>query len=237
MSRGILMFALATCILCAEVYAQPQCRIQISMENTLRKVLGEVHKECGWEPEGWHSPPWGAWGVESSFASRSGSGTQFEGFHLTGGSYQWNSCTKDDWEAPNCGAYNYNSCTQQQTVTGVNYWGSAYIYYGVGCEEYNEGTGEWEGGCQDKDGRNLGPSNSNMGLWEMDTGCCDDYVTTLTFNNFNVRAQADCPDPSGCDPSTGSWVASNSNSIASTDIRVQILDGVFIEDPDYCDPE
>ena len=106
------------------------CVVHFCMENKDRYCYGNVHAEFGWEPEGYHYPPFGNWGVNSNILPREND-DQFQGWHWYGFPYyhwDWNSCTVDhhQWKPPSeCGVnYNYNVinglCWQQKTSTGIN---------------------------------------------------------------------------------------------------------------------
>ena len=231
MTRQILLSLLTTSFFCGGILAAgPECMIQFNMENKDRYVYGEVTEECCCFP---HTAPWGNWGVVSNVGNIV-DGHQFQGIHLSDSKYQWNSCTQGDYEAPNSTYYNYptsgeSAWTEQWTYTGTNNYGGGYQYFSVTCPWYDDIDDEWYGGCRDRDGNYFGPYNNFMKLYELDPVGTDELVTTLYFNDNNVWAALDCPDWDYCPASTGAWVASNSNSIVSAEIRVSVVGGWYID--------
>lgn len=230
MTQKILMLVLTSFFFGAAFPQVPKCLISYHMDNRNRHVHGEVAEECGWEGVCWHSPPYGNWGVDSNVGSRQ-NGDQFQGVFLTGGHYQWNSCTQGQWEAPSCSYYNYNGCTEQFTVTGTNNYGGGFQSRTVNCPWLlNPNDEEYRGGCRDLNTFTV--SNNFMSLYELDPGpiCgADDFVQTLFFNNTSTAL--DC-DAWGCGPSVGSWV-STTGYIASAQIRVNVEWGALTDD-DLC---
>ena len=210
------------------------CVIQFTMENSNRHVFGEVYEEC---PHIFHSSPWGNWGVSSNVGTKK-DGHQFQGIHVSDRKYQWNSCTKGEYEAPNCDFYNHADCTEQYTRTGVNQYGGGRIYRRVSCDDWDPIAEEESGGCLDLDGRIYGPLDTNfMTLYELDARAPDSVVTTLYFDDSLVRSTLDCPDISGCNASMGPWVDSNSNDIASARIRVSVVSAYYYVDGIECSDE
>ena len=226
MVRATLIVLLLS-LSCSFSYAQ-QCLIQFNMENSSRKVIGEVYTEC----HAPHSPPWGNWGVESNVGERI-NGHQFKGIYYTDGTFQWNSCTHGPWEAPNSNYYNYNGFTQQKGVGGVCGYGGGYFYYDVSCPGWDDSTQQWFGGCKDLDGIGFGPSNNHMELWELDQNDDDEKVTKLRYNDSSVYATMNCSNPYGCSSASGSWVSNNHNITVNAKIRVKVV-GAWYLDSSFC---
>ena len=195
-----------------QLYAQ-NCRVAFTLENKNRYIHGEVYKECG----SYHSPPWGNWGVVSNYGSRQ-DGNQFKGWYASGGHSQWNSCTRDTWEAPNCDYYNTSNCTKQSS-SGTYAYATGVAMYGASCEYFDESENEFRGGCHDLNGSNISVVDTFMDLWELDRLDADDFVTTLNYNDLTA---AHICDSCNCYASTGSWFQSHSNSIAKAKARIRI---------------
>jgi hypothetical protein len=157
---------------------------------------------------------------------------QFRGWRPSGGHSAWNSCTRGTWESPHCGYYNDAGCTEQSSDGPSNY-GGGYRYYNVGCEYYDPYDGQFYGGCRDLDGILFGPYGNYLQLYELDTGCCDDFVTTLNYDDVGVAARLTCPDSYSCYGNHGSWIESLPNGTASAPIRVQVV-GAWYMPHDTC---
>lgn len=70
-------------------YEKSYCRVDLRIENRIRRVTGEVNTECG---DDRHDAPLGNWGAESPWGSRENR-DQFMGWAPVGSTLQWNSCT------------------------------------------------------------------------------------------------------------------------------------------------
>ncbi len=152
------------------------CKIDISLQNRLRRVRGQVNVECG--DECWpswpfcHTAPYGNWGVNSNYGPRMDT-DQFHGWKPHGSQRQWNSCTG-------------------------SYTGSSYYNDGLGRQkgapDDERRAGEeiiWESDhC-----RNVVPEvytkrRVYMEIYELDWDY-PDLVTTLNFGTISFSV--DCP--------------------------------------------
>ena len=90
------MLSLTVALLLAHTAAAEagRCYTYIYFYNDARLVHGPVNVECGGASDGWHSEPFGNWGVDSPYG-RKRDGYQFSGWHSDDGWLQWNSCTSN----------------------------------------------------------------------------------------------------------------------------------------------
>lgn len=140
------------------------CRVVVYVETLNRRVWGPVTAECGW----FHPGPWGNWGVDSAYGSRT-NGDQFAGWKYLDDHWQWNSCTTE-WPPPNCDNYNYQNCENQTTDIGDT-------SYGVGFSEYLGGQS-----CADLQGYVYDVYSHQAQLYELDPVFPpDDYVSYILF--------------------------------------------------------
>ena len=87
------------------VEAQSQCHLGGHLYNRNRQIAqgGVIDAEC---PPSWHTHPFGNWGAWSRFGGVKNK-TQFAGWELDNGKYEWNSCTThEDYDAPEAEYYN-----------------------------------------------------------------------------------------------------------------------------------
>lgn len=142
-----------------------------------------------------HSVPFGNWGVDSIWGSRT-NGDQFAGWKDENGQQQWNSCTYER-PAPDPNHYNEDMWTTQRTDVG---WrtvaGIPFLFEGIGCEVFDNYPitvqGVW------------------MNLYELD-GCDEDeYVATMTYNELNALAHCSgYQETSWCTSSGGAYLPSS----------------------------
>ena len=66
------LFVSITDALVAQGFGEEACVITLKGQNRSRTVAGAVNKECG---EGFHSAPWGNWGVDSNYRQQNGHGS------------------------------------------------------------------------------------------------------------------------------------------------------------------
>lgn len=214
----VLKFALVLMCL-SDVLSGQTCRVWMSGDNTWRKVMGPVDKECG---AGLHSPPFGNWGVTSNFGHKE-DGNQFQGWYWTDSKYQWNSCTFHEWAPPNCSYYNWSSCAQQvQQLYGaggmtINVHGTTLADIMVNCPEDTDSDGVCDqGGC--KEIYSIYNGTNWMSLYELDEPDGDDLVQSLYFPNTVVNLTCQ---PGSCDPAESSWVGVSWYQDPSSEQRVE----------------
>ncbi len=186
---------------------QNYAKVYVTFQNKSRYSWGEHNQEC---PPCWHSCPFGSWGVSSNFGDIQDS-TQFTGWF--GG--EWNSCTKDEWEAPNPSYYNANGYTEQSSF-------NTYAYaYEVICVPLL--AGHESEGCSYLNGRNLTISGSYMSVYELDPGDDDEFIKTLYYPNLNITyfgcTLEDCPSQASSWKSVSSYQPSSGGQIINAQIR------------------
>lgn len=161
------------------------CRVFATFENTDRYVISAP------EVEDWpHTVPWSNWGVDSNLGPRY-DGHQFDGWHSSGGWYEWNS-SSDDHPNPNCAYYNANACYDQESATGPNQYATVLM----GDWWVDEPQGDAAGGCLQIEGLTFGATENFMKIYDLDPYDWDDYVGALQFPN--LTATLDCDDPFYC---------------------------------------
>ena len=204
---------LLTCLLTFPTAAQV-CRISVAGLNQNRRVIGPIHSEC---PPTIHTPPFGNWGVTSTFGVK-GDSRQFEGWcrdsrvcdnfgncqtFCGDDNYEWNSCTDvAAYQPRNCSLYNTNDCTEQASVTGINVHGTKIVDLPVSCPRdlNNDGLLD-EGGCAEV--RSYSTGVNFMSLYELDPGTGDELVQTLYFPEVMLGLQCNSL---GCEPAGSPWV-------------------------------
>lgn len=146
---------------------EQSCLIVFTGQNRLRTVAGVVDEECG---GGWHSAPWGNWGVSSNY-DRKRDTDQFRGWkHLDGPrtKRQWNSCTTF-YPAPSCAYYNANRCRTQSSPATVTHGTMVYRTTPEECTPDVPGaTPTTYEGCQNQGGT-VSQTNNYMTLYELDS--------------------------------------------------------------------
>ena len=224
------------------------CRLSVAGLNQNRKVIGPVNAEC---PFSIHTPPFGNWGVTSTFGQKSDS-RQFEGWcrdtrvcdnngncsvHCRDGWYEWNSCTDaPQFRAPNLTLYNANNGTQQVTATGVNVHGTRIVDVPATCpvDANNDGVAE-SGGCESVKTHSSGVNF--MSLYELDPGTTDDLIQTLYFPEIVLATGCRTWN---CAAVAGLWVTPNGYDSPTTPAKVSaevtILNnsGTFIDTGRSC---
>ena len=202
--RGAALAALPAVILTAllassaEAQLIPTCRMDVILENQLRRVTGAVMVEC----PGVHSAPFGNWGVESDYESRRNT-DQFRGWKPHWGTKgEWNSCTLQyyDGEWVNDGRGKQKADGDDVRVGGE---GPAGYGFAQTCRNYMPEVYTAE--------------DVDMELWELDTLSPDDYITTLEYGDIDVRIT--CYDDWDC---RGESEWHTQNSVDSTGVSAKI---------------
>jgi uncharacterized protein (TIGR03437 family) len=224
------------------------CRLSVAGLNRNRAVRGPVNAEC---PFSLHSPPFGNWGVTSTFGQKIDGG-QFEGWckdsrvcdnngncatHCRDGRYEWNSCTDDpQFRPPNPTLYNAQNGTQQVTTTGINVHGSRIVDVPVVCPVDANGDGVTEGGgCAAV--RTYSSGVNFMTLYELDPGTTDDLIQTMYFPEVVVNTGCS---PWKCPPASSAWVTPAAYDSPTTPAKVYaemsmlINSGTFIDAARVC---
>ena len=128
----------------------PQCYLYHILQNDDRHCYADdLHAECGWEPEGYHIPPFGNWGVVSNLADKE-DGDQFTGWKWTEfwGHWDWNSCTVDhhQWKPPttcgdlyNCKLTPPDLCWQQHTSQWENVYAGILVAWHIPIPFWEDG--------------------------------------------------------------------------------------------------
>ena len=224
------------------------CRISVAGVNRNRRIIGPVHAEC---PFTIHTPPFGTWGVTSTFGQKA-DGRQFEGWcrdtrvcdnngncsvHCRDGWYEWNSCTDvPQYAPPNHSLYNAENGTQQITATGTNVHGTRTIDIPVSCPTDANGDGVAEsGGCGSVPSYTSGVNF--MSLYELDPGTGDELVQTMYFPEIVL--------PTGCrtwncPPRASEWVgpiaydSPTSPAKVFAEVAMIVNSGVFVDTSRAC---
>ena len=128
------------------------CVIFANFENRNRTVFypPPINVECSWP----HSIPYGNWGVDSNHGSRQ-DGDQYQGWKLSGGHRQWNSC------------YNDTPYTVQNTNQGNNQYASFLVGWVPGQPCY----------ALNVEGYVVTSTGNYMRLYELDWPDPDDFVS------------------------------------------------------------
>lgn len=223
--------------------ATPQsgiCRLYFTMLNSTRHVVGKVNAECN---DVWHSTPFGNWGVESNFGSRTDT-TQFTGWKWSDNKYQWNSCTservRDD--GVSCNYYNHDHngngrCEDQGSNAEYGYaWFS--VHYGVNCpyDSDRDGTCDW-GGCLYIS--NFTVSNQYLVLYEMDAPDGDDLIGSLSVHRNCCTVTGISCAAHGCggyrySPSYATVAYSPPALNTTANVRMRFDWATFIDNTGYC---
>lgn len=216
------------------------CRVELTMLNSTRHVVGEVNAEC---PPSWHSVPFGNWGVESNFGSR-GDSTQFTGWKWEDNKFQWNSCTRDHIRDDNvsCNYYNHdhngNGRCEDQGSNGEYGYGGLSVLLGVNCPKDTNYDGRCDtGGCREI--TTFTVTNQYLHLWELDNYDFDDYIGTLnvhsgccTVSGITCNAYS-CSGPrySSMYPTSG-YAPTSLNTTAN--VRMRFDRGTFVNYYNQC---
>ena len=216
------LFVSITDALVAQGFGEEACVITLKGQNRSRTVAGAVNKECG---EGFHSAPWGNWGVDSNYGNRTDT-DQFRGWkHLDGPSTkrQWNSCTteKKGFRAPHYAYYNASSRTTQQSSAIVTHGKRYYRHSITPCVPpgMNPNPPPVYNGCSLVGGA-FSQSNNYMTLYELDWPDNDDRIERLNFPGTSVTLTG-CT-YNGCPERTSGWVDMTGSSSAGADIEANL---------------
>lgn len=246
-----LQIALLVAAVCVQTCTAQICRLSVSGLNRNRRVIGPVNTECPVSPISLHSPPFGNWGVTSTFGPKV-DGRQFEGWchntracdnngrcatYCVDGWYEWNSCTDaQQYRAPNATLYNAAMGTQQVTITGINIHGTKSVDILVSCPLDADGDGLAEnGGCADVQSYRSG--TNFMSLYELDPGTGSDLVQTLYFPELALTTGCRAWN---CTSATSNWVepvgydTPKSPAIAFAEAAMRLNSGTFIDNNRAC---
>ena len=228
-----LLFVSTIDSLTAQFSGEEACVVLLTGQNRNRTVSGAINQEC--PGGGWHSAPFGNWGVSSNYSSRLRDTDQFRGWkHLDGPwtKQQWNSCTAF-YPPPDCENYQLPACTAPQTSPATVTHGSrSYRTSVTHCPNPLIGyPGERGNGCSFVQG-SFSQSSNYMTLYELDWDG-NDLVETLYFPGTSVTLTGCTYD--GCPERTSSWVdmtSSTSNiAIVEAELRMKVSADVV----GYCD--
>lgn len=202
------------------------CYIRVVFQNNERKVFShdsDIMEECSCAfgapvcigGDDCHSCPFGNWGVDSAYGSRSNT-TQFRGWQSVDSSSkrEWNSCT-GDFE------YYNNGPEQQRQADWPNdprQWAGGWLEW-----ELEEGP---SGGCAELDGVNLSLGNVGMDLWELDL-LRDDFVDWITYPTHVITL--DCPNEDTCDGSSPWYLQNGEGNEEITAKSRAIITGSYFE--------
>jgi len=195
-----------------------RCFNSFDFTNSRRRVYGAIGVECG---GGVHDAPFGNWGVDSTYGSRSDT-DQFAGWwprNSRGRKKQWNSCTVNhrEWRAPNYDYYN-DPATGFRTQKADPDNARSYA------------TTSWKGPanttCEDQFADVYTFRNTYMGLFELDGWFGwrwlndDDFVANLSYGTINIPLR--CERAWRCG-GRSDWIApTGDNGKASADIQVNL---------------
>ena len=198
----------------AQYTSSDQCLITYGGENQKRSVTGNVNTECG---GGWHSAPWGNWGVTSNYGHVQ-DGNQFPGYHLgtpTGTNrriWQWNSCTAFH-PTPN----------GQRSTRGVATHGSRIHRIPLSCFSSNIFLPAPSTlGCTVAP-RTWTMGNNFMSLYELDWDG-NDFITTLYFPATSISMSCNYY---GCSSKKSDWVSPSRSTKPLTGVRAELRTKVF----------
>lgn len=209
------------------------CRFEVQLVNQDRRITGHhLSAECG----GIHSAPFGNWGVESTLGEKRNS-RQFDGWKLSGGFFQWNSCTSDTTKFPTgCDApkgpfYNSAACTQQFSDEGTpSGWdihagvspNVAILDFDVPCPN------GIDGGCKSMELCAVAVENHFMDLFELDPASPDTQVGRLEFGTQSAPAM--CATEECCESSISPWKSATDNSSGiSAQAAIYVRNGRFLD--------
>ena len=173
--RGVVLAALGAVALAALVqpteaqWFLPACRIDVSLENQLRRVTGAVMTECSGII---HSAPFGNWGVESNYDSRKDTdqvqGPEAMVVHQGPMELLHVAVYDGPWTNDGCGKQKADP--DDIRVAGKEpYYGDRLVT------------------CRDYMGEVYTAEDMEMGLWELDRFSRDAHITTLEYGDIDVR--------------------------------------------------
>lgn len=199
-----------------DVNATLACYKKSEFYNKERLLTGAVNEECG---GGWHSAPFGNWGVDSPHGGRY-DGYQFPGWKISDGWFQWNSCTtkKKEYRAPspchryyNDGRNSEGQCTTQKTTRGSERYAKSiksYYYvhpYTYPCTSLVSGAEVF--------------NDLYMHMYELDSDG-DDSVTKLSYRTVSVPMS--CDDETDSCSGTSGWYSPYYSSGSETGVTAKI---------------
>ena len=211
------LFVSTTASLVSQGFSQEACIIILEGQNKNRTVAGAVNEECG---GGWHSAPWGNWGVSSNYGGKTDK-DQFRGWKHEDGPWskkQWNSCTTDKakYRARNCKYYNTSNCTKQGSSATVTHGRRSYRTASRYClPSWMEPISS--PGCSQVGG--FSQSSNHMTLYELDLDGSD-LVETLYFPGTSVTF-TNC-NRQGCSQKTTSWVDMSRGTSPTAHVEAQL---------------
>jgi len=228
-----IITALVLMVAAAPVMGQHgSCRLQFTMLNSTRHVVGEVNTECSWP-----RIPFGNWGVESGLSGRTNT-YQFAGWKWTDDLWQWNSCTSEYVREANCyDHYNHDHngnglCEDQGSNAEYGYaW--FYVTRQVSCPyDWNGDHICDSGGCLDI-AQYFSVGNQYLDLWEIDDFDFDDYIGRVTVHSGCCSVSFTC-NAYGCSGGayspTYATVAYSPSSLNTTaNVRMKFEGGSFID--------
>ena len=222
------LLVLASDSLSAQSTDEETCIFAVEGQNRNRTVAGTINTECGWvtPPPFEHDPPFGNWGVDSNYGTRSDT-DQFRGWkHLDGpfGKLQWNSCTTDkpEYWPPNCDYYNANNCTTQQTVplsAVVTHGVMTYRTSSTPCPVPGTVGNEQGSGCRVYEGASVSQTSNYMTLYELDAGE-DDWIDKLYFPGTSATLSGCTHDE--CPGQITSWVDMTDSDSVAAEVEAQL---------------
>ncbi len=203
--------------------------VTLTGQNYNRKVAGVVTTECDdvRRPVQWHDPPWGNWGVDSNYGSRTDT-DQFRGWeHKDGPSTkkQWNSCTlgRSEYAPGNCDFYNANDCMTQETeplTAVVTHGRMSYRAAVTNCPTPGTVGNEPGRGCRALDGTQASQISNYMSLFELDYPDPDDAVERLYFPGTSVTFSGCSYER--CPERTTGWVVMTSSSSPTARVEAEL---------------
>jgi hypothetical protein len=227
--------------LCSSVPVSAQyCRVQLSMQNSNRWVTSDsIHAEC---TPGWHTVPFGNWGVDSIWGSRV-DGNQFAGWDGMFQSSEWNSCTDTyPWDPDRFGVgvfynedLNYNNLGDAQSSSTAYFYAGAYLDYWDDCPKDTNWDGLCDaGGCSGQQAFTFSFPYEYLNLYELDWPDSDDWVGTLYVNGGGCQVQFQYCDLWGCGgPEYSGWCPTYASDLGSAQVRMILGGAMFIDEWDY----
>ncbi len=205
-------------VLHAQSGREEVCIVTLIGQNRNRTVAGAVNTECG---AGWHSAPWGNWGVSSNYGRKQDT-DQFRGWKWKDGpstKKQWNSCTtkKEKFRAPSYLYYNASNYTTQASSGVVIHGERHYRFAPRLCRQYSE---EPTPGCRGASRRTFSQSSNYMTVYELDKPDSDDLIETLYFPGTSITFGTCTRD--GCPEKTSGWRTMSSSTSREADLRAQL---------------
>ena len=189
---------------------EEMCIIMFTEQNRSRTVAGTIDVECpGFT---FHDPPFGNWGVISTFADEVEDEDQFRGWKHKDGcktKLQWNSCTTHTkFEPGQCDYYNSYDCETQYSPEVVTHGRS--IYLGITRKQ----------SCMEYDGVTVPLESNFMELYELDSPDKDEFIERLTFPRTELRFEG-CRHEK-CPEITTEWMTVESSSSTTVQVEAEL---------------